>query len=72
MGRNVLSFLKFQGLPDARYEYLVKKLFNINANLGLVKDYKLLRGNTVNQSSNSVRVYQNFKIKRPLNYKTSS
>jgi len=38
----------------------------------LVKDYKLLRGNTVNQSSNSVRVYQNFKIKRPLNYKTSS
>jgi len=47
-------------------------LFNINANFGLVKDYKLLRGNTVNQSSNSVRVYQNFKIKRPLNYKTSS
>lgn len=48
------------------------RIFNINSGLGLVEDYKLLRGTTVNSVNNSVRVYQNFQIKRPLNYKTSS
>lgn len=40
--------------------------------MGLVEDYKLLRGTTVNSTINSVRVYQDFKVRRPLNYKTAS
>ena len=48
------------------------RIFDINTNLGLVEDYKLLRGTTVSSVNNSVRVYQNFKIERSLNYKTNS
>lgn len=48
------------------------RIFNINAGLGLVEDYRMLRGTTTNSVNNSVRVYQNFQIKRPSNYKTSS
>jgi len=48
------------------------RIFNINVGLGLVEDYRMLRGTTTNSVNNSVRVYQNFQIKRPSNYKTSS
>lgn len=48
------------------------RIFSISDNLGLVEDYKLLRGTTVSSTINSVRVYQDFKVRRPLNYKTAS
>lgn len=47
-------------------------IFFISNNLGLVKDYKILRGTTVDSKTVSTRVLQNFPIKRELNYKTNA
>ncbi len=47
-------------------------IFNIQNDLGLVRDYKILRGTTSLMGINSSRVAQRFIIKRPANYKTSS
>jgi hypothetical protein len=48
-------------------------LFNPDLNLGLVGDYKILRGTSSNGSVDSFnRVLHTFVVKRPLNYKNSS
>ncbi|RZL45015.1 MAG: hypothetical protein EOP00_18430 [Pedobacter sp.] len=47
-------------------------MFNRGANLGLVKDYKILVGTSTSNSVNSVRVNNSILINRPLNYKNSS
>jgi hypothetical protein len=46
--------------------------FNVKNDLGLVRDYKVLRGTTSGSGVSSVRVLQHFAVKRPLNYKTNS
>lgn len=48
-------------------------LFQNNQFLGLVKDYKLIRGNSsAAESTNYTRVLHKFNVKRPVNYKNSS
>lgn len=48
-------------------------LFSNNLNLGLVKDFKILRGTSTNDNVDSItRVLHTFSVKRPLNYKNAS
>lgn len=46
--------------------------FNVKTDLGLARDYKMLRGTTSGAGISSVRVLQHFIVKRPINYKTTS
>lgn len=48
------------------------QIFNLGLGLGLVTDYKVLRGSTVNSETNSVRVYSEVKLNRPSTYKNNS
>lgn len=48
------------------------RVFALDAALGLVEDYKVLRGTTVGVDSSSVRVYSDIRVERPATYKNTS
>lgn len=48
------------------------RVFALDAALGLVEDYKILRGTTVNNNTDSVRVYSDIRVERPATYKNTS
>lgn len=65
-------FMLYDALSGFSWSAGFLNIFNIQNDLGLVRDYKILRGTTSLMGINSSRVAQRFIIKRPANYKTSS
>lgn len=68
----VFFFMLYDALSGFSWSAGFLNAFNISNGLGLARDYKVLRGTTSGMGINSVRVLQQFIVKRPSNYKNSS
>lgn len=69
----VFFFMIYDAFLGLSFSTSFLTLFKNNSNLGLIKDYKLLRGNSSEFFGvNYTRILTKFKVTRPLNYKNSS
>jgi hypothetical protein len=68
----VFFFMIYDALSGFSWSTGFLNIFNVSSDLGLVRDYKVLRGTTSSMGINSTRVLHRFIVKRPVNYKTSS
>lgn len=68
----VFFILVYDALAGFSWSTGFLNAFNVKTDLGLARDYKILRGTTSGVGISSVRVLQHFVVKRPLNYKTTS
>lgn len=68
----VFFLLVYDALAGFSWSTGFLNAFNVKTDLGLARDYKMLRGTTSGAGISSVRVLQHFIVKRPINYKTTS
>lgn len=68
----VFFFMLYDALAGFSWSTGFFNAFNVSNGLGMVRDYKVLRGTSSGMGIESTRVLQKFVVRRPNNYKTSS